>query len=261
MKKNKGLIIGIIILIIYGLVMYFVFNKSQSTKPSNNENKNQKIEIKDNYYLVLGDDTVLKYTSKGFINTKKSNIQDLPDLKVFINNKYLGNYKMNYVSTWNLLDSNGKYVSYKGHLIAVSNDFDVVVRNTSFRSMNDEDKKMIFQNYGINSYGNLTNNMVADIDLDKNGEMDEIICLSSMDDRDTKTHYNLLIIKYNNQIETLINEKNEKAKSVYGLESIINVMNSSNDTIVLSKIDNYMGDNEVKSHVVVSYKNDNYVID
>ena len=260
MKNIKGLIIAIVLFAIYGLVMYFVFSgTTQSTQTNNNNNK----PVGNNtYYMVVGESSIYKYDRNGFSRANKNAIEALANLKVFVDNKYFGDYRLRYVAKWNLINDKSEFVSYNGKLFAISNDFEVVVRNYTIREINDDDKYLLLQNYGISSFKYLTTNEVVDIDLDKNGVEDEIIVLSSMEDNDNiNNYYSLVILKYNNDIITLIDERKEEALYVYDINSIINILNNSNDSIILDKIEGYYAESSKVTNVIINYKNSNYVID
>lgn len=258
MKNIKGLIIAIVIFSIYGLVMYFVLSKpEQSTKTNNTTPTSSKT-----YYMVVGESGIYKYEKDRFIKSNKNAIEALNNMKIFVDNKYFGNYRLKYVAKWNLLNDKSEFVSYKGKLLAVSDDFEVVPREYTVREINDDDKYLLLQNYGISSFKYLTTNEVVDIDLDKNGVEDEIIVLSSMVDNDNiNNYYSLVILKYNNEVITLIDERKEKAIYVYDINSIINILDNSNDSIILDKIEGYYAESSNLSNVIINYKNNNYVID
>ena len=262
MKKYKGLILIIILLLGYVAAMYFVFNTSnsttQSTKPNNSNNK----VINKDYYMVVGDNGLYKYENNKFIKASKRNIESQSNMKIYVDNKFFGNYKMNYVATWNLLNDKSEFVSYNGNLLAISSDFDVVVKEYKTREIDDNDKVLLLKNYSINSFKYLTVNKVIDIDLDKNGEMDEVICLSSMEfSENVNNYYNLVILKYNNNIITIIDERGNDALAVYNITSIVNILNEKSDSIILKKIESYYGETQKVSNIIVRYKNDNYMID
>lgn len=258
MKNIKGLIIAIVIFAIYGLVMYFVLGKpTQSTTTNNTTPTSSKT-----YYMVVGESGIYKYEKNSFSKASKNTIEALNNMKVFVDNKYFGNYRLKYVAKWNLLNDKSEFVSYKGKLLAISNDFEAVPRDYTIREINDDDKLLLLQEYGISSFKYLTTNEVVDIDLDKNGVDDEIIVLSSMVDNDNiNNYYSLVILKYNNEVITLIDERKEKAIYVYGINSIINFLDNSNDSIILDKIEGYYAENNKVTNVIINYKNNNYVID
>ncbi len=258
MKNIKGLIIAIVIFSIYGLVMYFVLGKpEQGTSTNNNTSISNKT-----YYMVVDDSGIYKYEKDKFSKTNKNSIEALQNMKVFVDDKYFGEYRLKYVAKWNLLNDKYEFVSYKGKLLAVSNDFEVVPREYTVREINDDDKYLLLQNYGISSFKYLTTNEVVDIDLDKNGVEDEIIVLSSMEDNDNiNNYYSLVLIKYNNEVITLIDERKEDALYVYNINSIINILDNSNDSIILNKIEGYLAESSNVTNVIINYKNNNYVID
>ena len=258
MRNIKGLVIAIVLFAIYGLVMYFVLGKPEQGTSTSTSTPTKSTT----YYMVVGESGIYKYEKDKFSITNKNSIEALQNMKVFINNKYYGNYRLKYVAKWNLLNDKYEFVSYKGSLLAVSDDFEVVPREYTVREINDDDKYLLLQNYGISSFKYLTTNEVVDIDLDKNGVEDEIIVLSSMVDNDNiNNYYSLVILKYNNEVITLIDERKEEAIYVYDINSIINILDNSNDSIILDRIEGYYAESSDVTNVIINYKNNNYVID
>ena len=271
MNKFKGLIIVSIIIIAYGLIMYFIFggvnntsnndNNTNNTNSNNNtSNNNVNEEAK---YLVVGNISNLSYSNNTFSKTNKSNIEELDKLKVYVNNNYYGDYKFKSGENWNLFDKNNAYVNYNGNLLAYSDNFNIKVRNKyKIRTIDENDKVFLINNYNINSFEYLTTNEAIDIDLDNDGTKDEIICLSSMEESNNiKNYYNLLVLKLNNEKVTLIEEREKDAKYVYDIYGIINVENSPYDSIILTKTEGYISDNPKVSSLIYNYKNDKYMID
>ena len=258
--KLKGIIIVSVLLLVYGLGMYFLVGNSSTGSTSSNNTSNTNTKTKVNYMVI--DNTSYRYYDGHFYSYSSSAIESLSTMKVFVNNKYFGDYKLKHVNGWNLINEKSEVVTFKGELLAVDKDFDVVVRSIKTREINEDDKYFILNNYGINSFKYLSRNQVVDIDLDKNGEMDKIICLSSMEPSDNlNNYYNLVVIDYNGKPITIVDERKENTASIYEIQSVININNNENDNIILYKYDGYMSDDSSYSNVIVSYKNDNYVID
>ena len=263
MKKYKGLIIFTIILVVYGIVMYLLFNESGNSileeirQESNNEPYDN-----NNYFLVINDTSILRYHNKRFSDVTKSFIENLDSLKVFVNNKYYGDYKLKYGATWNLFNNKDEYVEYDGNLLAYSPDFNIVVRDTNIRKLNDEDKNLLKNNFRIDIFDYLTTEEVIDIDLDNNATMDEIICLSSMEESDSiNNYYSIVLVKLNGEVYKLIDERGENAFYVYNIISVINLLNNDYDSIILSKTEGYISESPLTSNLIYNYKNSNYVID
>ena len=263
MKKYKGLIIFVVILVIYSLIMFFFFNNNDNNNANNNSNSSSKSNVvEEEKYLVIDNSSVLSYSNNTFSETRRTKIESLDSLKVYVNNSFYGNYKLKYVSNWNLLDKKNEFVNYNGKLIAYSNNFNIDIKKYKVREINDSDKVFLINNYNLNTFDYLTTNEVVDIDLDNNGVNDEIICLSSMEaSSNINNYYNLVVVRLNNEKYTLIEEKGENAYYVYSLHSIINIENNSHDSIILSKIEGYISENPKETNLVYNYKNNNYMID
>ncbi len=264
MKKFKGLIILLIILGIYGLVLFFTFgNKdNNSSGNTNNNTVNNKTDNKTEY-LVIGNTSNLKYNNGVFTKSGKYEIERLDSLKVYVNNKYYGDYKLKSGENWNLFDNKDEFVNYNGSLIAFSNTFNVKVRsNYKVREINEKDKVFLINDYNISSFSNLTTNEVIDIDLDNNGVNDEIICISSLDDSiDVKNYFSLVIIVLNEERITLIEEKEDKAIHIYSVYGVLNIDNNDHDSIILTQTEGYISEKPIVSNLIYNYKNDKYMID
>ena len=268
MKKNKGLIITIIIIIIYALIIYFVFNSQTYFNNNNNDNTNYNENSNNNeqttnesYYLVINDNNY-RYGNNVFSSVNKSYIESLYKLKTFVNNKFYGEYKLRYGNKWNLLDDKMEFVTYDGDLIAASTNFNLTVKSISFREINDEEKKYIIENYDIKTFGDLLTNQVVEVYLDRNNEMDKIICLSNSNlSYDNSNDYNLILVYLNGKYQQILYEKGNDSKYVYNILSIINYLNNDNDSIVIEKIIGYISDDMHSGYDIYNYKNNNYVMD
>ena len=264
MKKYKGLIIFVVILAVYGLIMYFVFsNGNDSNTNSNNKpNNNNSTTVKEEKYLVINNTSNLNYSDGKFTDVKISVIEALDNLKVYVNNNFYGNYKLKYVSNWNLFDKKDEFVNYNGNLLAFNDNFNIKVRKYKIRQIDDNDKVFLINNYNLNSFEYLTTNEVVDIDLDNNGIVDEIICLSSMEESNNiKNYYNIIVLKLNNEKITLIEEREQDATYVYSINSIINIEDNEFDSIILSRVEGYISESPKTTNLIYNYKNNNYVID
>lgn len=265
MQKFKGLIIFIIILGIYGLIMFFAFgNKENNSENNSNNNSNNQSnnKVKEEKYLVIDNITKLNYSNGEFSPAKNKEIEQIEKFKVYVNNKYYGDYKLKNAGNWNLFDKKDEYVNYNGNLLAFSDNFNVKVRNIKIREIDEKDKVFLINNYNLNTFSNLTINEAVDLDLDNNGVTDEIICLSSMEESNNiSNYYNVVVLKLNDEKLTLVEERENDAKYVYSIFGIINIEDSKNDSIILTKVEGYYSEKPKVSSLVYNYKNDKYMID
>ena len=269
MKKYKGFIIFLIILGVYFLIMFFAFgnkeNQENNNNNTNNNNNNTNVNntVKENKYLVIGNTSNLNYTNNTFSDVKIKEIEKLGKLKVYVNNKYYGEYKFKNATNWNLFDDNNEYVHYNGDMLAFSPDFNIKVRNNyKIRQINEKDKVFLINEYNVSSFSSLTENQAVDIDLDNNGELDEIICVSSLDDSvNIKNYFSIVVIKINGEKMTLVEDKEDNAKHVYSIYGIINIEDAKKDSIILTKTEGYISQNPKVSSLIYNYKNDKYMID
>lgn len=261
MKKYKGLIIFSAILVVYAIVMYIVFNDNNKVIVKNNEDTNTS-EKNQTYYLVINNYANYKYQNNKFTIVKNKTIESLDELKVYVNNKYYGNYTLKYGNKWNLLNSKGEFVNYSGNILAFSKDFNINVKDIKIRSINDEEKFDIISNYKISSFNYLTNNQVIETDLNNDGNNDKIICLSSMEESNNiNNYYNLVVVNINDSYQTIIEEKGQNANYVYEILSVLNILNSNSDTIIISRVEGLLSESPNYNILMANYENEKYTID
>ena len=151
---------------------------------------------------------------------------------------------------------------YDGKLLAVTDNLNAKVRNFEIREINNSDKVLLINKYDINTFSYVSTNEVVDIDLDNNGIMDEIICLSSMQESDNKNnHYNIVLVKLNDEIIPIIEEKKNDAIYVYNIYSVINIFDRECDNIIISRTENYDSEEPIVKEFIYQCKNNQYMIE
>ena len=264
MKKYKGIIILIVVLLIYGLIMFFLFSSDEDKERLKNETSESSEKIpteNDSYYLVT-DNSKYQYYNNKFNKTYIANIEKQEKFNVFVDNKQFGNYKLKHAAVWNLFDDNNNFKNHTGKLLATTSNMNTKVRDYKIREINDTDKVLLINKYNLSTFSYISSNEVVDIDLDNNGVMDEIICLSSMQEcENSNNHYSVVAVKLNNEIITLIEEKGDNALYVYNIYSIINIFDREKDELIISRTEDYDSDEPLTEEYVYQYKNNKYVID
>ena len=261
--KNKGLIIVIVLLLIYGVVMFILFGNRENIDILNNQEPNSsEIDKNLNYYLVLDDKSYKYDTNNGELyRISNSVIEEQDKLNVYANNKFLGKYNMKYVANWNLFNDKKEFVSYEGNIVAANDSFKLNVKDINIREINDQDKVFLINRYNVSSFSYLTTNEAVDIDLDNNGEMDEIICLSSKEySNNDNNYFDIVMVKLNGNVYDIINKKGNSA-NVYNIMSVFNYLDKKQDSIYLIKTAGIYSDEPTYENVVINYVNNNYSID
>ena len=260
MKKSKGIIILIVVLLIYSLIMFFLFSSTQEIKnPIDNISKK---ETKENKYYLVTDNSEFEYYYNSFKKISTYNIEKQDKFNIYVNNKMLGEYKLKYGTTWNLFDENSNFKMYNGKLLAITNNLNPKVRDFKIREINEKDKELLINQFVVQTFDYISSNEVVDIDLDNNGIEDEIICLSSMQEsEDSNNHFNVVVIKLNNEIITLIEEKGDSALYVYNIYAIINIFDRVQDNIIISRTEGYDSDEPEINEFIYHFENQQYVIE
>ncbi len=256
-KKNKVLLIILSIVLIYGIIMIFVLKNDNKT--NNNNSSNNKTNIN---YLLINNISNWSYSNDKWNSlTNKEVAEANATYKAFVNNNYLGEYKVLYGTKWNLIDNDNNIVVYNGNLIAYSTNFNINISHLSSRKINSDDEKLIKEQYSFANLSDLTDNEVYDVDLDNNGTKDEVICLSNVGSTSSLTSYfNLLIIKYNDDIKTLISENIKPEDMLDSKTYYISLISNINDSDISSIIVGYKYGSEAgkPGNILYSYQIDDF---
>lgn len=170
MVKKRVYVVLLIVLVIFLIVMFMLFG----TKTI----KEEKIsEI-----LVVGDETVWKYSNKKWHNlTYKSTLQDLSwkKYRVFENNKDIGNYYLWYSDKWYVFDNQRNAVKVDGDIFAYRSNFDLKVKDFSIENVDNYDfVNYVLESNDISISSEFTSIYKIDLDVD-NDSNDETFYLIS----------------------------------------------------------------------------------
>lgn len=173
MKKGKSkYIILIIILIVYGAVMYFAFGVNESK------------ERKASTTLLVGNSAVWNYSSRDWMNVTTSSLLsslNWQKFKIYVNNQYFGKYSVWKDDQWYLFDSNKNAVSYSGDLFAYKADFDMKIADFSIADITDYTYvNQVLQEHGIDSNSDYTLANVYKVDFDNDGIVEEFYAVSNV---------------------------------------------------------------------------------
>ena len=151
---GKFIIIALIVLAIYGALIYFVFGGKKEDKDNNKETNNTNTPNKPTNPVVPKSeiDAVVFISDNGLITHSDSgweigNTTVLSGKKfdVFHNNSLIGTYRVLYNNEWRLYDLNNSPVKYEGSIIGVSTDLDFKNISLYEENVTNEDKKSIVE--------------------------------------------------------------------------------------------------------------------
>lgn len=232
MKKNK-IIILLVIIIAYVVALFVILLGNKKTEEKNTKNNEKK-------YIVVDNFARLSFSNNSWSKASTSEIESYGEYKVLINNKPFGNYKLEYGTTWNLFNNANDYIDYEGNLFAYSDNFNInVVTLEKNNFLSDENKKIISEYFNYDDYSNLITNDVITVDIDNNGVMDEVVCVSNIgiDKKYKSKYYNLIFIKLNDEIIEILNQNSSNSKimeePVYNLSTLFEL--NRNKYLVIKK--------------------------
>ena len=173
MKKGKlKYIVLIVILIVYGVVMYLAFGVNESKERAASTT------------LLVGDSTVWNYSSRDWMNINTPSLLsnlNWQKFKVYIDNQYFGKYSVWKDDRWYFFDNNKNAVSYQGHLFAYKADFDMDLVDFSTTNITDYSYvHQVLEEHGIDSQSSYTLENVSKVDFDKDGVLEEFYIVSNV---------------------------------------------------------------------------------
>lgn len=252
MKKNK-IIILLVVIIIYGVSLCVVLIRNKNSLEKNDKNN-------ENKYVVIDNFARLSFSNNSWNNASISEIEDYGKYDVFINNKLLGSFKLEYGTTWNLFNDANDYTDYDGNLFAYSDNFNInMVKFEKSTFLSDENKKIITEYFNYDDYSSLITSDVITTDIDNNGVMDEVVCVSNIgiDKRYSSKYYNLIFIRLNDEIIEVLNQNSSNSKimeePVYNLSTVF-VLNG-NEYLAIKKTIGIDSDSPTES--LILYQNVN----
>lgn len=174
MKKGRlKYIIIIVIIAVYGIGMYLVFGVDESR------------ERRATTTLLIGDETVLNYTSRQWLNVTSQELLssiNWQDFNVYIDNEYFGNYLVWRDDRWYLFNQNREAVSYQGNdFFAYKAGFEMDVlpfqttQITDFSYVN-----QVLENHGLASNPSYTLTEFSSFDFDKDGVNEDFYIVSNV---------------------------------------------------------------------------------
>ncbi len=232
MKKGRlKYIIIIVILIIYGSVMYLVFGVSESR------------ERKAATTLLVGDSTVWNYSSRSWMNINTPSLLsnfNWQKFNVYLDNQYFGKYLVWHDDKWYLFDNNKNAVSYQGNLFAYQADFNIDVVNLSTTDITDYTYvNTVLKNHGFDTTVEYTLKSVSKVDFDKDGVLEDFYVISNVfaEDFFPEKYFSFVFMVDNNNIYMLYEDvdKNEGVNGCKpGLYTVADFDNDKDYELILS---------------------------
>ena len=161
-----------IILVIYFAVFFLIYGISNI--------KNGQREIT----ILVGDNTIWNYSDKSWLNiTRKETIESLnwQEYKVFLDNKYFGEYSMWYSENkWYAFKSDKSAVKMEGELIAYRSNYDLKIKQFEIKENNNNTYvHQVLKDNDLSTSSRMTVNNVVNFDIDNDGIEEQIYTISN----------------------------------------------------------------------------------
>lgn len=161
-----------IILVVYLVVFFLIYGLS------NMKNGQRKLT------LLVGDNTVWDYSNKSWLNiTREETLDSLnwEEYKVFLDNKYFGEYSMWYDDNkWYAFNSNKKAVKMEGELIAYKANYDLKIKEFETKENNNNTYvHQVLKDNNLSTSSQMTVNNVVNFDIDADGVEEQFYVISN----------------------------------------------------------------------------------
>ena len=161
-----------IILVVYLVVFFLIYGLS------NMKNGQRKLT------LLVGDNTVWDYSNKSWLNiTREETLDSLnwEEYKVFLDNKYFGEYSMWYDDNkWYAFNSNKTAVKMEGELIAYKANYDLKIKEFETKENNNNTYvHQVLKDNNLSTSSQMTVNNVVNFDIDADGVEEQFYVISN----------------------------------------------------------------------------------
>ena len=226
----KRYIILIIVILLFGFSLYYFVGKDSI--------KAQKVKTT----ILLNNDTVFEYNNRSWIKVNDSYINDYnwKEFDVFLDSTYKGKKLVWHDDEWYIFDKNKNAVNYNERFIGVKANYEINVKD--FEIISDEDNgyaNALLSEYHLPATSELTSNDKVIVDIDNDGENEEIYIISNTFPMDTEpdTIFSSVFMIKNNQKYQIFEQHHQD--DVYSgclpyINSILDVDNDDNYEIVLT---------------------------
>ncbi len=161
-----------IILVVYLVVFFLIYGLS------NIKNGQRKLT------LLVGDNTVWDYSNKSWLNiTREETLDSLnwQEYKVFLDNKYFGEYSMWYDDNkWYAFNSNKTAVKMEGELIAYKANYDLKIKEFETKENNNNTYvHQVLKDNNLSTSSQMTVNNIVNFDIDADGVEEQFYVISN----------------------------------------------------------------------------------
>ena len=192
MRDKKLYIVLLIILVVFGALMYYLFGRGYHKNDSH-----EAIIITDNIVWSLSNNrwsNITNYNSLDKLNWEEYN--------VYVNHEKLGNYYLwKDDNNWKVFDKEKKAVYVDGEVLGIKSNYNISVSKTNVVDVNDngifrqilEDNDIPLSNSNYNSFNKII------LDFDSDGIEEEFYILSNVFSGDS-TYYSLAFMLKNDRL-------------------------------------------------------------
>ncbi len=215
MKNNKRYIVLLIILVVFFVLMYTLIGKDSI------ENRKKEATI------LVGDGTTWEYSNNRWVNLKlESSIEkyNWKKFKVFLDNEYKDDYLVWHDDKWYLFDDNKVAQNYTENFLGINSNYDIKTKSFEVKDIENYNYvEDVFNKNDITSSTELTVNTHTEVDLDNDGQVEDIYIVSNVFpiDFEPSQVFSFVFVVKNNKIYNLY-KSIEKYEGTNGTKPYIN---------------------------------------
>lgn len=248
LSKNKVYIIIVIILLLYLGITYTVYKKNQKK-----ENNTEYFVTNNSKYIYL-EGNLKKIENELELNWK--------DYNVYIDNKFLGKYKLQYNNKWYVYNDQHDPIKYEGNVLAFTNE-NIKVYEFNRQDITQEEIERINsyltkENINIVDYN--TYDSKIEYDMDNDGIKEKIYRINSKINNNNDNIFSLILVEKGNKLikvkSNVANNESYEKIMIYDLYGIINIDKDNELEIVITEM-KYSQPNK-RNEIVYKLKNNRY---
>ena len=222
MPSKKVYISLLVILVVFGLVMFFLFG----TRNIQEENFSSTIIVGDNTTWVLKN-------KKWILLRNRTSIDNLnwKEYHVFIDDKDIGKYTLWHDDKWYMFDKNKNAVVEDGKFLAYAANYEMKVLKFSEEKVDDFTYvNTVLKNNNISTSSKFTSIYKSDVDYDSDGEEEEFYIISNAFplDFEPEISFSIAFMVKNDTIYTIYNDVSSN-KGLNGCKPFYNSFIDTND--------------------------------
>lgn len=228
----KKYIIVVAIILIYVLCVYIYVSY-------NNKTKEKKVQM--DYLVTKNSNYIISNTNEWQIEND-INIFNWKNYNIYIDNKYLGQYNLQYNKKWYIFNDKRESIKYEGKMIAYSGN-NIKIKEYNVTDIDDSDKIIIDKyliNNGIDLVQYKTINAKYKINIDNDEEEEIIYEVNSIIENNKENKFSIVLLYDQNKLSEIASNVTKKDSMsniiLYKIYGFIDIEQDNDIDIIINRM-------------------------